>query len=683
MLDRKQFLIIQKLVENQIISKDDLQKDLDLTSRQIDYGIEKINDILKLKNLDVINFDGAFVSVPADSYDYLISISGADMTPDKYILNRQERRDLLFLLLINGNYININDLKYTLDISTSTMHKDLNDLRKLLEENEINIDYKVGKGYRISGEEFKIRYLINTIIVRRITTNNYNILNWFFNIVQGQDTDNYRKLITEKAKKYKISFVEDHQLQFIYTYIAELTRIREYPDFIISNTVDKGIEKTEEYKLAKELLAVEGVHNSNSILYVTVLLLCTTMGGENKFGLDDHVFILVHNFVKEFCSISGINFVNYSEIEDQIFTHFRSMYYRKLYGFPVVNPFTDQIKNTYNDVFVLVQRALLILKDSLGRLPDSEVAFLTLHLMNFIYSNSQRNVNKTVAAIVCQNGIATSTLLYLQLTNIFPDIEFLSPFKYTDLKNKIEQEKIDIIFSTFYKSDLFTMGKICLIVKPIMTSDEKILIAQKVHALLNHQYPSLTLNRVLNTVEKYVDDKNIVRKIGMDLNDQAKININSKERKYTSKINLLNVINPEMIQLNVEAENATDAVWKSGMPLIKYGKVTQKYIEDIIEEKNRFDNFIIAPYIALPHSSPDKSVKQIGLSITSLKKTCAFGDKFGGEVKYIFTLCALDRTTHLRVLKDLMELIIDKNFFDLLDKGNKTDVMAYIIDKLN
>lgn len=51
MLDRKQFLIIQKLVENQIISKDDLQKDLDLTSRQIDYGIEKINDILKLKIL--------------------------------------------------------------------------------------------------------------------------------------------------------------------------------------------------------------------------------------------------------------------------------------------------------------------------------------------------------------------------------------------------------------------------------------------------------------------------------------------------------------------------------------------------------------------------------------------------------------------------------------------------------
>ena len=51
MLDRKQFLIIQKLMETQIISKQVLQKSLNLTPRQIDYNLEKINDSLKSRKI--------------------------------------------------------------------------------------------------------------------------------------------------------------------------------------------------------------------------------------------------------------------------------------------------------------------------------------------------------------------------------------------------------------------------------------------------------------------------------------------------------------------------------------------------------------------------------------------------------------------------------------------------------
>ena len=59
MLDRKQFLIIQKLVETQIISKQVLQKSLNLTPRQIDYNLEKINDSLKSRKIELINYDGS------------------------------------------------------------------------------------------------------------------------------------------------------------------------------------------------------------------------------------------------------------------------------------------------------------------------------------------------------------------------------------------------------------------------------------------------------------------------------------------------------------------------------------------------------------------------------------------------------------------------------------------------
>lgn len=107
MLDRKQFLIIQKLMETQIISKQVLQKSLNLTPRQIDYNLEKINDSLKSRKIELINYDGAFVSVPDEAHDYLITISSDFLDPDKYLFDKDERLDLLFLILINGGAVGI------------------------------------------------------------------------------------------------------------------------------------------------------------------------------------------------------------------------------------------------------------------------------------------------------------------------------------------------------------------------------------------------------------------------------------------------------------------------------------------------------------------------------------------------------------------------------------------------
>lgn len=191
MLDRKQFLIIQKLVETQIISKQVLQKSLNLTPRQIDYNLEKINDSLKSRKIELINYDGAFVSVPDEAHDYLITISSDFLDPDKYLFNKDERLDLLFLILINGGAVGINDLISVLDVSSSTMHKDLRELKQLLNQGNLNLDYEVRKGYRIIGTEEAIRWHLANIIVKRVATDNYRIFNWFFSVVQGQNINHY------------------------------------------------------------------------------------------------------------------------------------------------------------------------------------------------------------------------------------------------------------------------------------------------------------------------------------------------------------------------------------------------------------------------------------------------------------------------------------------------------------
>lgn len=686
MLDRKQFLVIQKLVENQIVNKEDLQKSLNLTSRQVDYNLEKINDLLKVNKKQLINYDGAFISVPDDAHEYLIKITSNSLTPDEYVFNRSERLDLIFLFLCNGGYVSINDIVDILDVSFSTVHKDLNILKTKLKTLSLNLEYKTNRGYLILGKEKNIRSGIANIVVTRISNEDYRILNWFYDVVQGQDINEYIKNISEKAKQLNISFVEDHKLQFIYTYVAELVRIREFPDFVPLQKINfDGLEQTEEWKLAADILRREGIDNKNSVIYVTILLLCTTIGGENKFDFDTNVFKYDQKFVKEFASLSGIDFLDISEIEKQVFTHFRSMYFRKIFGFPVNNPLTEQIKKVYSNVFALVKQALLVIKNEIGLLPDSEVAFLTLHLMNFIYAKRKNNINKPVAAIICQNGIATSTLLYLQLTNIFPELDFLPPFEYRELDEKIKS--IDIIFSTFYRPDLFTKNKPCFIVNPVMTANERSILIQKVHLALSRN-SSLSVSSVLNIVDKYISDKSLLTKIQNDLNKSLTYDINRKKNKkdiVNSNLRLLDVINIGMLQLNIEADNAKEAIRKSARPLINEKIVLPMYVDEIIRkhlDKN-YNDFIIAPDVALPHTKPSDGARKIGMSITTLKKPCNFGTKFGGDVKYIFTLSALDKSSHLGILKDLTYLLSDSNFFELLDEGSKKDIINYLEYKLS
>lgn len=465
-------------------------------------------------------------------------------------------------------------------------------------------------------------------------------------------------------------------MQFIYTYVAELTRIRENPDFLPSVKVDiERLKQTAEYQLAKELLNEEAINNLNSISYITILLLCTTIGGEKKLDFDDEVYSLNQTFVNEFASLSGIYFRDVKEISNQIFTHFRSMYYRKLFDFPVNNPLTEQVKEAYSDVFVLVKKALLVIKDQVGILPDSEVAFLTLHLMNFIYSKNQTNAGRPVAAIVCRNGIATSTLLYLQLTNIFPEINFLPPFQFDELDEKLDS--INIIFSTFYRAKLFKKNKPCFIVNPVLTANEKSLLVQKVHMALDHK-STLSLSSVISVVEKYVPDQMVLDNIRDELSASL-FHPHQSDGKF-KRIGLLDVVDENMLQLNVDVDDPKIAIEISAKPLLENKIISRKYIKKIIARysENEYDNFIIAPQVALPHSQPNDGARSIGMSITSLNKPCRFGTKFGGSVKYIFVLSAINKSAHLGILKDLMQLITDSNFLELVDKGNKEDVMRYM-----
>lgn len=685
MLDGKQIKLIQKLVEMPVIDKHSLSSSLNITSRQIEYLIDKINDNLSFEKLSMINYDGVFVSVPSETYEYLLHLTNVkNLSPEKYIFDKEERQALLFLFLINGGIVNINELALALDVSISTLHKDLTFLKKQLKDWDLSLNYAPNKGYRILGTENNVRSRLNALVADRIANSDIRILNWFYQTVQSQNIDDIKKLIIQLSKKYRLTFVENRREQFIYTFIADLTRIYEDPSFTVDALAEDELEELSEWKFANELLSHFNVKSKASSLYVTLITLCSTIGGETKFPLDIKVKTLNELFVSEFINISGISFSNRKQISDQIYTHFRSMYFRLKYNFPIYNPLTEQVQEVYSDVFSLVKNAAKILVDEIGPVPNSEVAFLTIHLISFIYENNNAKKHNFTAAIVCPNGIGTSTLLYIQLTGLFPELDFLQPFQYEEFKNKLDQ--VDIIFTTFYKTELFAKGKPCFIVNPVMSEEDKIKLSQKVKDIIGNTH-SLTIDNVMRIVKNNIEDDFVVNQIGNELIKEITpnnfVNIQKNENKLVDN-NLVDILDEKIILLNQECTSARDAIKLSGNIMLNRGYFDSNYLYNVIENHSydSYDNYIIAPQIALPHTRPENGSLRVGLGITSLVKPIKFGNKFSGKVKYIFTLSAVDKTSHLKVLEDLMKLINNSQFFDLMDKGDKRAVIDFIVQVL-
>lgn len=146
---------------------------------------------------------------------------------------------------------------------------------------------------------------------------------------------------------------------------------------------------------------------------------------------------------------------------------------------------------------------------------------------------------------------------------------------------------------------------------------------------------------------------------------------------------LANLIKEELVQLGVRAENFEEAIRKAAEPLEKQGMVTQNYIDKIIETtQTTGPYFVLAKHVALPHASYKEGGLKKAIGITVLKEPVASGKTENDPVKYLFTLSATDSVSHLEALSNLVQLLTDEDFFNLLDNSESPkEVVGYIESK--
>ncbi|MCI1580329.1 MAG: PTS sugar transporter subunit IIA [Clostridium beijerinckii] len=143
------------------------------------------------------------------------------------------------------------------------------------------------------------------------------------------------------------------------------------------------------------------------------------------------------------------------------------------------------------------------------------------------------------------------------------------------------------------------------------------------------------------------------------------------------------LFNKETIELNVEVNDWIDAIRFCGSLFVKNGNTEAKYTDAMINTvKNMGQYIVIENGIAMPHARPEDGVKKIGMGLLKLKKPIEFGNEEYDPVDILIFICAIDKTSHLKALAELMTLIEDNEFLSIVrNSSSKEDVLSYINSK--
>lgn len=120
-------------------------------------------------------------------------------------------------------------------------------------------------------------------------------------------------------------------------------------------------------------------------------------------------------------------------------------------------------------------------------------------------------------------------------------------------------------------------------------------------------------------------------------------------------------LRPENVRILESVADWRAAIDVSTRTLVEQGFITENYPKRVIELTEEHGSYyIIGKDIALVHARPEDGVIRQQLAITIIQKPVVFEDKPNDPVCLFVTLCAQDANSHLEMMRELAEILMDE-----------------------
>ena len=646
--------------------------------RAILSDILRINEALSHLLLPNIRIENDLIRVPAISSGELLG--HVDISSRFYIF-QHERLDMIILyLLLYPDYISNYHLQDLLRMSKNSVVADLKDIRELLKNQSISLQYTRSEGYYLEGTGSQLRQLLERTIEKlmRLESGRF-ILDYVLKEcrIATKDAAIFSQ-IRMLSEKYQLTFIFEN-VKIVSLVMAVLNEIEIEGDYQVKQEDYRNIKATALLKLVEEL-EEEYPRLAKERDYI-LSRLAGCLQGNLDLNPDPTVVQIMDEIIKQVKANTGLEFPMGIPFRKNLYAHLYPSYYRLLFNISLHNPLTHQIKREYRSLYELIRRSLKPLEEMTGKpLSNDEIAYFTIHFGGYLQSQVKHRETKDLRAmIVCPNGVSTSLILQSELEKIFPRMEFQSISRsHFNTVDNMERDGVQIIFSTTH---LESHDKVFL-VKPLMTSIEKILLKRRVYEYLHLEKEDVvSIDELMGIVAKYTTIKN---EEGLK-NELIHYLFAQNNQQLLGGDSLTDLLKEELIQQVDSVSTWQDAVGLAAQPLLAHGYIEESYIQAMIASINETGPYIVlAPKVAVPHASPDAGVHQLGISLLQVKEPVDFSedDDDDKKVQLIFVLAAVDSTAHLRALQELALILDDEEAIDSLIAASDSREILAIIDKI-
>ena len=118
------------------------------------------------------------------------------------------------------------------------------------------------------------------------------------------------------------------------------------------------------------------------------------------------------------------------------------------------------------------------------------------------------------------------------------------------------------------------------------------------------------------------------------------------------------------IQAVDSVKNWQEAVKLASQPLLEQRMIEQNYIDNMIKAVYEHGPYmVLCDGFALMHAKPGEGVNHAGMSLLVVREAVDFEGRF---VKIFLILATTDYTSHLDSLKDIIEILMNKEHFETI-----------------
>ena len=668
MLNYRETEILNNLIKGEKYNFKLISEKYGVSDRAARYYINNIDSILQL--LDYKITKKVKNSIYLDTNQDFKSLF--EILEKIHKLSIEDRIDILKLILFfDEKGLNITKICKELEISRTTIKKDLKLISEEFKIQEIELIYKNVDGYHINGNFQKI--LIKKIellekLFDSLNDQNFSkviktkVFHYFFKYIKQKNIENAKKFIVEIEKVMFLN-INEESYNKIFSYVLLLLNFEKDCENKKDFTAKKFLIHTEEYKKIEKIL--QKILNKNEIKSEMLIEITDLIMGININSLKNNSFedwineeLIIKKMISKVSKIVKTDLTRDEILYNGLLYHIKPAMYRIKNNIQITNSVFQELILEKDPILEVVNRAIEEIESLFEvKFPEDEIALMGFHIKASIERNTSEKTKKVI--LICGLGYGSSKVLEQSLKENY-DLDIVDVLPYYLIKTSMPNYKnIDLILSTIDLEKTYDIPVIKI--NPLLKEQDFILLSKYG---IRKNITKISLKQIMDIIKN-----------NTTITDEYKL-INDLKNKLENKIIddlseagiiLKKMLNKNNVQFVNKVSDWKEAITKAGNILQKNGFIKQNYVEEMIKLIEKHGAYIIIEEgMAIPHAPISKNVLKTGISLLIVKEKVLFPNGKGANI--FLSFATINKTEHLGILNDLFELITKYNFIEKISK---------------